>query len=60
MISKAYINGKEVSLETANLYHDIKAKISLGVELTQKEKCIYLLFIATLDEAKEYLKNEKN
>lgn len=36
----------------------IKAKVLLNIPLTQKEKAIYLLFIATIEQAKEYLKRE--
>lgn len=36
----------------------IKAKIALKIPLTAKERAYYLLYIATLEEAKEYIKNE--
>lgn len=55
----AYINGVEVDLEFAELYHKVTSKLNLGVELTQKERSFYLLFMSTIEEAKEYLKNEK-
>lgn len=59
MNNKAYIDGVEVSLEFAGLYHDVKGKLALGFELTPKERSFYLLFVASVEEAKEYLKNEK-
>lgn len=59
MNDKAYINGVEVDLEFAGLYHRVISKLILGVELTQKERSFYLLFMSTIEEAKEYLKNEK-
>ena len=59
MSDKAYIKGLETSLEFAGIYHDIKSKVALSVKLTSKERSFYLLFIASLKEAKEYLKNEK-
>ena len=36
----------------------IKAKVLLNIPLTEKEKAIYLLFIATIDDAKKYIKRE--
>ena len=36
----------------------IKAKVLLNIPLTQKEKAIYLLFIATIEQAKEYLQKD--
>ena len=56
----AYINGIKVDLETAGIVHRIKSKIALDIKLTPKERSYYLLFIATIEEAKGYLKNEKN
>lgn len=35
----------------------IRAKITLGFELTEKEKAYYLLFMATNDEIKDYVRN---
>ena len=55
----AYIDGIKVDLETASLYHDVKSKLALGFYLTQKERSFYLLFMASIEEAKEYLRNEK-
>ena len=37
-------------------HEKIKAKVLLNLPLTQKEKAIYLLFIANIEQAKEYLK----
>lgn len=59
-MNKAYINGIEVSLEFVGLYHDVKSKLALSIKLTPKERSFYLLFVATPEEIKEYLKNEKN
>ena len=36
----------------------IIAKIKLNLPLTKQERAIYLLFIATLEQATEFLKNE--
>ncbi len=38
----------------------IRCKVILGLPLTQRERATFLLFVATLEEAKEFLKNEKN
>ena len=37
----------------------IKAKAILGLPLTEKERAIYLLFIATVEEMREFLKQEE-
>lgn len=37
----------------------IKCKVILGLPLTERERAIYLLLIASLDEAKEFLRKEK-
>lgn len=37
----------------------IKTKVKLNLPLTDKERAIYLLFIATEQEAKEFLIKEK-
>lgn len=42
--------------ERKEFEHRIKAKIALSLPLTAKERSYYLLFIATLEEAKEYIK----
>ena len=55
----AYINGTKVSLEFAGKYHTIRSKVMLNVELNNYERSFYLLFIATPEEAKEFLLNEK-
>lgn len=34
----------------------IRAKITFGFELTEKEKAYYLLFMASNDELKEYVR----
>lgn len=38
----------------------IRAKAFLGLPLNARERATFLLFLATIEEAKEYLKNEKN
>ena len=38
-----------------NEYKNIAARARLGLPLTEKEKAIFLLFIATDDELKQYL-----
>lgn len=40
--------------------HEIQAKIALKMPLSAKERAYYLLFISTLEEAKNYIKNENN
>ena len=37
----------------------IKCKAKLGLPLTKRERAIYLLFIASDEEAKDYLRREK-
>ena len=37
----------------------IKAKVVLGLPLTRYERGMYLLFIATSEETKEFLRKEK-
>ena len=37
----------------------IRAKVTLGLPLTKKERVYYLLFIATFDEMEAFLKREK-
>ena len=37
----------------------IKAKAILGLPLTAEERSVFLLLIATDEEVKEFLKNEK-
>lgn len=44
--------------ERKEFEHRIKAKIALKQPLTQRERAYYLLYIATLEEMKEYIKNE--
>lgn len=39
--------------------HEIKVKAILGFPLTARERAIYLLLIATNEEMKEFLSNEK-
>lgn len=56
----AYIDGVEVTLEFASMYHDIKCKVALGLPLNNYERSYYLLFIASIEEARKYLKDEKN
>ena len=56
----ASINGVEVDLEFFELYHEVKSKVALDVKLTPKERSFYLLFVASIEEASEYLKKEKN
>lgn len=37
----------------------IKAKVVLGLPLTRYERGMYLLYVATLEEAKEFVKKYK-
>ena len=46
-------------LERKGLEHDIYAKLNLGAPLNKKERSYYLLFMATPEQAKEYLRKEK-
>lgn len=39
-------------------YEKIKAKALLGLPLTNQERAIFLLFLATLEQAKEYLQKD--
>lgn len=55
----AYVKGIKVNRDFIGLYHEIKSKVALGVKLTNKERSFYLLLVATNQEAKEFLKNEK-
>lgn len=55
----ALYNGVKMTLEEAVKRHDIHAKIKLGVELTEKERAFYLCFMASDQEAKEFLRKEK-
>ena len=41
------------------LKNKIRAKIVLGLPLTKRERAYYLLFISTIEEAKEYLEKEE-
>lgn len=59
MESKAYINETEAPEEFASMCHRIRSKLMLSVKLNNKERSFYLLFIASVNEASEYLKNEK-
>lgn len=43
-----------------NNYELIKQRVTLGLPLTEQERAIYLLFIATTKEATEFLKGEQN
>lgn len=43
----------------AGIMHDIRGKLSLQAPLTQKERAFYLLFIASQQEAKTFIENEK-
>lgn len=37
----------------------IKCKAILGLPLTQRERALYLLYLSTLEQAKDFLKREK-
>lgn len=37
----------------------LKTKVTLGLPLSERERAKYLLFIASIDEMKEYLNKEK-
>lgn len=55
----AFYNGVKMTVEEASKRHDIHAKIKLGVALTEKERAFYLLFMASDQDAKEFLRKEK-
>lgn len=44
---------------TGHQIKTIKSKVALGLPLKRKEKATYLLFIATSEEAKEFIRKEK-
>ena len=50
-----YING----IDTAEQRHRIRSKAVLGLPLTAYERSFYLLYIASTQEASEFLKREK-
>ena len=56
----AYVKDVEVNLEKAGKYHDIRCKDVLGLPLNDYERSYYLLFVASIEEARKYLKDEKN
>lgn len=39
--------------------HEIRSTIALKMPLSAQQRSYYLLYIATLEEAKEYIKKEK-
>ena len=42
-----------------NREHDIRSKLNIGADLTQREESYYLLFMATQSERYKYIKNKK-
>lgn len=56
----AYVNGVEVDVSFAEVYHIIKSKVALSVKLNPKERAFYLLYVANDKERTEFLKNEKD
>ena len=46
-------------IDTAEQRHRIRSKVFCGLPLTARERSIYLLYIATTQEANEFLKMEK-
>lgn len=47
------------TLEQKGIEHDIYAKMKLGFKLTERERAYYLLYMATPEQAKEFIKKEK-
>lgn len=45
--------------ERQGLQHDIRAKIALAAPLNNRERSYYLLFMATVKQAINYIRNEK-
>lgn len=46
-------------LERITIEHEIRAKLALEQPLSNRQRSYYLLFIATPEQAKEYLRKEK-
>ena len=46
-------------LDEVGLIHDIKSKLAIGLPLTRLQRNYYLMFMATPEQIKEYLKKEK-
>lgn len=42
-----------------NREHDIRSKLNIGADLTQREESYYLLFMATQNERCQYIQNKK-
>lgn len=55
---KNYVNNSV--LDNQNKITAIKNRVALGIPLTFSDRALYLLFIATQTEAKEYLNSERN
>ena len=55
----AIYNGVKMSVERASTRHDIFCKLKLNVPLTTKERAIFLTLMATNEQAKEFLRKEK-
>ena len=48
-----------ITIDKQNKEHDIKAKLKIGVELSKREECYYLLFMADEKEIRAYKKGER-
>ena len=46
-------------LNEKGLIHDIKSKLKIGLPLTRLERNYYLMFMATPEEIKDYIKKER-
>lgn len=46
-------------LERIGIEHEIRAKLALEQPLSQRQRSYYLLFMATREQAAEFIRNEK-
>lgn len=53
------MNGIKRTEEQKGTEHEIRARIALNVALTPYQRSYYLLFMATADQTKEFVRNEK-
>lgn len=54
-----YYNGILTEETEAEKRHEIDITLKMGWKLTARQRAFYLLFMATPEQAKEFLKNEK-
>ena len=59
MSNIAFYNGVKMTDEQEIKNRKVNAKMKLGLELTERERAFYLCFMASDQEAKEFLRKEK-